>query len=354
MKLKKITKRGIQTRLLILGILFIGYLNLNMYFNYHINKELQRLKQAGEITSLDEMVKEYVRGGNNRANIYLGAGELADINRSHVPPQDGDIIKYHEKYTEEIKTALEKNQVVLDIMDRASTKSNFSFNHDYKKGFEMRIPNYLQLRSIAQILEMKAIDDISCGNYDQAVIRCTQCLALGRDIGEENGFLINHMISVAIINIGTGPLDYMMRNNIKANYTPAREQLNLIRSSFNTRFIQSLESERSAGVNFYEKLTSLEPVDGSYLEMGPLNKPYVRVLMKPYILADKLYYIKYMSNLIKQVQTNPSGEINQPELSKYYLISRIITPSIKRATEQNTKIVNICNELFDGLGNISQ
>jgi len=354
MKLAKITKKVIQTRLVILGILLIGYFNLNMYFNYHINNELERLKKAGEITSLDEMVKEYVRGGNNRGNIYLGAGELVEIDRKHLPPQDGDIMKYYEKYTEEIKTALEKNQVVLDMMDRASTKSNFSFNHDYKKGFEMRIPNYLKLRSIAQILEMKAIDDISCGNYDQAVIRCARCLSLGRDIGDENGFLINHMISVAIINIGTRPLDYMMRNNIKANYTPAREQLNLIRSSFNTRFIKSLEAERTTGVNFYEKLTSLEPLDSSYLEMGPLNKPYGRVLMKPYILADKLYYIKYMSNVIEQVQANPSGEINQPELSKYYIISKLITPSIKRAAEQNTKIVNICNELFDGLENMSQ
>ncbi len=351
MKLAKITKRGIQTRLVILGILVIGYFNLNMYFNYHINNELQRLKKSGEITTVNELVKEHVRG-NNRANLYLGAGEMVEINRSHTPRGDCDIIKYHEQYREEIKTTLEKNQVVLDIMDRASTKPNFSFNPDYKKGFEMKVPNYLQLRSVAQILEMKAIDDIACGNYDQAVIRCAQCLSLGRDIGEENGFLINHMISIAIISIGTQPLDYMMKNNIKANYTPAREQLNLIRSSWNTRLLKSLEAERASGISFYEKLTSLEPVDSSYLEMGPFNKPYGRALMKPYILADKLYYIKYMSNLIEQVRKNPSGEIKQTELSKYYIISRILTPSIKRAAEHNTKIVNSCNELFDGLGNI--
>jgi len=215
MRLAKITKRGIKTRLIILGILLIGYFNLNMYFKYHINNELQRMKKEGEIVTLNELEKEYVRS-NNRANLYLGAGEVADINRSHTPPQDSDIIKYYEKYTEEIKAALEKNQVVLDIMDRASTKSNFSLNPDYKKGFEMKVPNYLQLRAIAQILEMKAIDDITCGNYDEAVIRCAQCLTLGRDIGNENGFLINHMISLSIIRIGTAPLDYMMKNNIKA------------------------------------------------------------------------------------------------------------------------------------------
>lgn len=86
--------------------------------------------------------------------------------------------------------------------------------------------------------------------------------------------------------------------------------------------------------------------------MGPLNKRYTRILIKPYILADKLNYIKYMSNLIEQVQKNPSEELNQPELSKYYIISKMLIPSIKRAAEQNTKIINSCNELFDGLGNI--
>jgi hypothetical protein len=351
MKLAKITKNVIKTRLLILGILIIGYFNINMYFNYHINQELQRAKKEGEITTLDELVKEHVRG-NNRANLYLGAAELADINRLATPPLDGDIMKYYEKYEDQIKVELDRNQVVLDIMDRASTKSKFSFNLDYKKGFEMLVPNYLQLRKLAQTLELKAIDDISGGNYDEAVIRSTRCLALGRDISEENGCLINHMISIAIVRIGIEPLNYMMKNNIKANYTPAREQLNLIRSSWNERFIKSLEAERTAGVSFYEKLESSDVIEDSYLEMGPLNKRYTRILIKPYILADKLNYIKYMSNLIDQVQKNPSGELNQPELSKYYIISHILTPSIKRAMEQNTKIINSCNDLFDGLGNM--
>ncbi|MEQ8168466.1 MAG: hypothetical protein ABRQ38_06190 [Candidatus Eremiobacterota bacterium] len=352
MKLAKITKRGIKTRLLIIGILLITYFNINMYFNHHINSELNRLKKDGEITHLKELVRAPVRG-DNRANLYFGAGEILDIKRTAAPPLDGDIIKYYETNKDKIKVEMERNRIALDIMDRVSTKSKFSFNLDYEKGFAMKVPNYLQLRSLAQLLEMKAIDEINSGNYEQAVIRCAQCLALGRDIGEENGCLINHMISIAIIRIGTAPLDYMMKNHIVTDYRPAVEQLNLIKGSLNTGFIKSLEAERAAGINFYELLSSNEPVQDSYLELGPLSKRYSRIIVKPYILADKLYYIKYMSNLIDQVQKNPSGEINQPELSKYYIFSKILTPSIKRAAEQNTKIVNKCNELSGGLWNLN-
>jgi hypothetical protein len=308
---------------------------------------------------------------------------------------------YYRENKDKIADSLGKNQVVLDIMDKSMTFNKCNFNLDYEKGFEMTVPNYLQLRTVAYLLTMKAFDDMDKGRYEQAVLRSIQCVKMGEDIANEHGFLINDMVSIAIMKIGITPLQYMLQKNIEANYAPAVNELSSIRNSLSEYFIKSLQAERACGIDGFNKLlankapdmadftnktlsqdlisgliSTITGINVTYdgtksiknnvsvmtllsifglsdyenIKINFVNK-YTLAIVKPYVLANELNYLRSMNKLIDDVKANPEGELKRSEPKKFYIISYMIIPNMQKAQEHNVKFMKDIDELIRGFNN---
>jgi len=368
--------------LTVIAVLLVAYFNFNFSMNYKINQELNKAKKDGQITELSQLMKERVRS-DNRAPMYIAAGELADINKDYT--SEKNMIDNYQKNKEKLQEDFAKNQVVFDIMDKVSTKHQCNFNLDYEKGFQMLIPNFLQMRTLSQLLALKAFDDIEKGNYDDAVKRCTQCLSFAKDLSSEHGSLIQQMIAICIANIGMEPIKYMVKNKIEANYVPVYNELNNIKSSGMENFIKSIEAERTSGVDFYQKfyrdqeilsfigcgfsrdnvwfltLCNIFSIDSNKAQNDVtifINKTKSFILncigkiAKPYILADELSYVKYMNKLVENLKKNPDQQIICPEISKYYILSNFFIPNISKAHGRQIEVITDCSNLINEINNI--
>ena len=385
-------KRILKVITCVIIFLIASYFSLTGKFNYEIGAELGKLKKAGEITNLSDLgTKEIVRD-SNRAQLYYSAGEMVNFDSRPKGNEVKDIEAYYRENKDKIADSLTKNQTVLDIMDKSMTFNKCNFNFDYEKGFDMKAPNYLQLRNVAYLLTMKAFDDIDKGRYDQAVLRSARCIKMGGDMADEHGVLINHMVSIAIMKIGITPLQYMFQNHIEANYAPAVNELSSIRNSLSDNFIKSLQAERTCGIDGFNKLlankapdiadsandtlsknliTAIAGSNVNYdvskntknneflmtllsifglsdyenIKINFVNK-YTLVIAKPYVLASELHYIRSMNKLIDDVKANPEGELKRSEPKKFYIISYMIIPNMQKTQEHTVKIMKDIDEII--------
>ncbi|MEQ8225747.1 MAG: hypothetical protein ABRQ37_25770, partial [Candidatus Eremiobacterota bacterium] len=232
------------------------------------------------------------------------------------------------------------------------------------------------------------------GRYDQAVLRSIQCVKMGGDMANEHGFLISDMVAVAIIKIGITPLQYMLQNNINANYGTSVNELSCIRNSLGDDFIKSLQAERACGIDAFNKMlankapdiadsvndmlsedlitaiagstanydvskntknneflmTLLSMVGLSHYENIKINfvNKYTIAIAKPYLLASKLNYIRTMNKLIDNVKSNPEGKLNSVNPGKFYIISYVIVPNTQKAQERNVALMKDIDELIRG------
>jgi len=359
-----------------IAVLLITYFNINLKLSYEIKRELDYAKKDGQITELCQLERTSEKN-DNRAKLYLAAAEMVDFGDFQ---WEESIKDTYEKHKEVIREKINKNTETLELMERAMKMEKCNFNYQFEKGFDAPVPNFLRIRQTARLLALKAMLDIDEGNYDDAVVRCTQCLSLGTDLANEHGTLINHMISVAIVNIGLEPLRYMSERGIDANYGPAIEKMSYIKEKWNENFIKSLECERTMGVDAYRKVINNTPsplidelpnilnsdsnllLGSLFLTVGIGNKgtassAYLKgiiskifiAIAKPYFLSDELHYIRCMSRMIKEVKENPSGEIVYDDIYNKYMLSSILIPNISKAQGHNVKTIKDCSELIENL-----
>lgn len=338
MNYKKVIKRLLTISI----VLLVAYFNLNFYLNYQINRELNRIKSEGEIIDLSEMKGNYICK-DNRATLYIAAGEIINFdNYSSENP-----ITYYEKHEQEICAAFDENKTVLEIMEIAMTKSKCNFHLDYEKGVEMIIPNFCQLRKVAHLLSAKAIEDIKNENYPQAVERITQCLIMGKDFCNSKGGVTTHMMGINFINVASESLNYMIENKIKTDYSSVIKVMNEIKSSGNENLIKSLEIERACGIDCYKNifLQGKLIVDSSNQENIHVFSRYSRFILRPYMLADELYYIKYTSRILDKIQNFPKEEVKQEAVSDHYIFSSLVVFNMEKAFLRHQEVLNNCRKL---------
>jgi len=348
-------RKSVLKKLLIcLAVFLLLYLNLNMCLSHQIKEEIQKASMEGEITNLERVGKERVRY-NNRSLIYLAAGELVELNLTpeDFPHRDRDPGKYYRENKDRIDKELQKNEMVLALMDEAYERSECDFAIEYEKGMEMYPPGLIKLKDIAYLLSMKAMNDIESGNYDGAIKRCAQCLSMAKDVSDTR-ILIGHMIALRIIDTGIKPLKYMEKDKIHASYAPVIDELTAISKSFDKNFIQTLELERTIWIDCWKKSFNDPSMTDPYMNSSSIFYAVtwyciIHPLLKPYFLSEELYYIRYMNELIDEIQKDPSADFVQKEPSKYHIYSSRCIPNFGKAFEENRNTLLDCNELLGNL-----
>ncbi|HPZ07261.1 MAG TPA: hypothetical protein PL110_04055 [Candidatus Eremiobacteraeota bacterium] len=364
--------------------LIASYFSITGKLNYEIGQELNKVKKAGQITELSQLAKKEKVYNNNRAQLYLAASEIVDFDFYRRPGSEKKMPIYYKENKEKLISSFQKNQMVFDIMDKSMTLDKCNFNLDYEKGFGTPppIPNFLNMRKVNYLLSFKAFNDIEEGRYSDALIKINQCLNIGKSFLDENSSLLSQMMAAIFINIGMEPLFYMVENHIEADYRPVINTLSSIKNSCNENFIKSLQVERTRGMDGFKKLTNntlssveLEVFEITLIKVNKyesnsfimtflnilnikediqinltkyLNK-YTISFLKPWILADELYYVKSINKMIDILQKNPEGEVKQEEPAGYYLISSNLIPNIERAYSIVMNIKKDCKKLIGEL-----
>jgi len=237
---------------------------------------------------------------------------------------------------------LEKNKALFEIMNRAFSLEGCDFEIEYEKGVEADLPNLMNLRKTGQLLILKAIDNIEEGNYDNAVNNCAMCLLLGTDLSDTK-VVICFMTGLSLIEKAEVPLKYMLKKGFKADYEPVKTGLNTIVSSFKDNMVKTLEVERLCGINLFRSIGRRD-LPSSY-KSGTFTGPML-IIAKPYILADELYYMRYMKKIIDDMKKNPPASFQQPPVSENYVLSNLLITNLNKAFEENEDIIKECEELL--------
>lgn len=346
-KKKKLVTLSIIIGIFILGI-FLIYFSASAYINSQINKELNDIKSRGEIISLSEFKKESVPEGENRALLYKTAIENLNKTLGITYPSQGKFVEYYKYYQEnkeKIKSELGKNDKVFALMEETSMRNECNFEIDYENGMNAKLPDLLALRSIVQWMTIKAIDEMEEKNYDKALDYSSRCLLLARDMDNEN-FPVIHIVACAIIQIAIEPVNYMAENQIKANFEPVTAELELIHGSIKDNLLKSLEAERASGIDAFDKYLNLKGIDGK--PAGPLESIKI-IVAKPYYLADKLYYIRYISQGIDDIRKDNTVKAFE---DSNYTISNIIAINLPNLIKINQETDKACSELLEKLEKI--
>jgi len=256
--------------------------------------------------------------------------------------KEEDLIAYYRANKKEIKNELEKNKALFEIMNRAFSLEGCDFEIEYEKGVEADLPNLMNLRKTGQLLILKAIDNIEEGNYDNAVNNCAMCLLLGTDLSDTK-VVICFMTGLSLIEKAEVPLKYMLKKGFKADYEPVKTGLNTIVSSFKDNMVKTLEVERLCGINLFRSIGRRD-LPSSY-KSGTFTGPML-IIAKPYILADELYYMRYMKKIIDDMKKNPPASFQQPPVSENYVLSNLLITNLNKAFEENEDIIKECEELL--------
>jgi len=334
-------KRILVIILSTLCIFFLVYLTSLLYLGFQIKGEIQQIKSRGEITDFSELKRD-IPSDNNRALLYNEASVVISLNLQGIPEKEEDLIAYYRANKKEIKNELKKNKALFELMNRAFSLEGCDFEIEYEKGVEADLPNLMNLRKTGQLLILKAIDNIEEGNYDNAVNNCAMCLLLGTDLSDTK-VVICFMTGLSLIEKSRVPLRYMLKKGFKADYEPVKTRLNTIVSSFKGNMVKTLEVERLCGINLFRQIGRRD-LPSSY-KSGTFTGPML-IIAKPYILADELYYMRYMKKIIDDMKKNPPASFQQPPVSENYVLSNLLITNLNKAFEENEDIIKECEELL--------
>jgi hypothetical protein len=103
--------------------------------------------------------------------------------------------KVSEKNIDLITKIVKQNEKALSMVDKGYNKPDFQIPMHYDLGAEDRVPDFLKLRSLANLLVVAGNYERNRGDYSQAAMRYLQTLYLGQGIAK-NGTLIFGMIGI--------------------------------------------------------------------------------------------------------------------------------------------------------------
>jgi hypothetical protein len=105
------------------------------------------------------------------------------------------------------------------------------------------LPNHQNVREVAQLLSLDALDLALQGKYDEALASCEACLMLSR-VMDEDPFLIGQLIRIAVVAISNGMIQRTLSLGEASDAALARMQKAVEHQMTDLRILHSLRMER--------------------------------------------------------------------------------------------------------------
>lgn len=348
--------------------------------NAEINKELALIKEKGDtyIVVNSELIPAEVPREDNAAPYYEAAIDIVNFKYNMISPSESEEYRvYINKDIKGFEGNLKSNEDVYELLKKGYQKPKCRFDQKYERGFEMDVLNYLKIRNIAQYMAAKTFYELENGETQKAVDDCTYMIRFIRNLSTGQFLcgetLINLMIGVAGQSYIQIPMKKMAENGEKADYSALLIEIDGLLKDRENALSRSLQLERTLSLAFFDKFSYyysmgdiLEPdkqernpyfMPGAsvfynwtseifYLVETNLDSPSFfikyRLIGQPFILADKLFYLRFMKNSIKSVEDGTVEEyyknVDFKKMAKTYFIAEQLIPNVSKANWQIEKV----------------
>ncbi len=225
-------KRAIKRILIVLSILcviillaytiFRGITTLKVTSTKRaIEKEIQKIRELGEPTTVEELIPVEIPDNENAALVYNEAFNLQkELEKRYAEewkymPYDGP--KKWEEITEEqkqkIRDLLFNDSQFLkyyQLLEKASDmKCQFLKRNDYEKGVNILLPHLALMRGCSRMLAAKARLQAEEGEIDSALNTCLTGLKVSKSLIDEP-ILISRLVRIAMDSIFLGQIEEVL------------------------------------------------------------------------------------------------------------------------------------------------
>jgi len=205
---------------------FFQTVNLNLRAesasSKELAKEIQKIKDAGEPTTIEELLPPDIPDNENGALVYNQAFSLLEELKGRYKeewryiPYEGDV-----KWNEAPEAGKEKVRNLLlqdpdfarfyQLLEKASVmKCRFLRREEYQKGVGLTLPHLASLRSCARMLAARTDIRAEKDEVDNALRDCLTGLKISDSLSEEP-ILITGLVRIAIDQIALARMEEVMK-----------------------------------------------------------------------------------------------------------------------------------------------
>ncbi len=303
-----------RRRLLLIVFAFFGTVALalavvNWRGESSLEKQIAAIRAKGEPITPNELAQRFPAPPreNNAADTYGKAGEAlkpalddnhyrAKITKiSEAQPQD----RFAEELHKWMEGYLADHADALSILHEAARNPATRYDFDLGKGFEAPIPNLLQLRGSAQLLQMEAYVAAEDGDRARAADAVAAALAMDRPM-REAPTLIMQMMRLALRSMACITLKRVLPMVAFSDEQLAQLQAAVAETWDPEALTNAFIFERASGLSAFERpqlfLPQIQQADNWFPGAASLAAGVVRFSMTA--SGDRERYLKYMTDMI--------------------------------------------------------
>jgi hypothetical protein len=344
-----------------------AYVIANVAGGRALERELARIREAGEPLSLREAAPPAVPDEVNAAVLYDRAfHRLPRLERDpqslpggqpqwRVAREDERVLsdfladdpeKQRRAGRERVRQALAGTEAALDLAREAAGMPRCRFAVDWEAGAAALFPHYPRLRSLTRLLGAHAVLAAVDGKPAEAVVDLQAMIGITRHIGSEP-LLIGQLVQYACQSMALSSLNQVMRHASLSDAESRRLQETLAAVDLYPSFEGAVATERAFGLWMFDTVR-----DGgvSAEEFGTEPGSFLRLLRRlrpagePLLKWDQVHYLRLMGRQVDLARLHrhlPPAEWPEmeAEIPRYAVVSRLMLPALSAAASRRDEAV---------------
>ena len=304
-----------------------------------LGAEIERIRAAGEPTTIEEIIPLIPVGGNNAADVYQQAFSSLQLTEEEeaevvLPLPEG----MDDEWLAAARDVVARNEPCFELLDRASNMPECVFPMNWYDPYSGTFPQYAEMRHAARMLAFRSLVLAEDGKGDEALASLRAAMRMSEH-AQSNGMLIGALVGWAIQGITAARAQDVL-SAATPSVAACRETFEeLDNLDPEAAFARALRLERVV-----YGLDQTSPFRGSGL---PDEMRKGAALLALSIDYDQLAYLRSMRRQIDAVslpwprsKEESAGAYREVEADNMFLtvLSRMISPTFSRAFESMEKV----------------
>jgi hypothetical protein len=183
-------------KIVVLVVLGFAFLLSSQVFASPLDEELQKLKQAGIPTTIEELNLPVIPDSENGALVYqkvfdLMAKNKEDMVKIQSVSSYSDVSKWTEEQKKEIPLLIDRNKEIYELLAKATNIPKCRFAIRYEDGPGMPLLHLSKLRSCIRLLTVKGILETQDGKTEEGMNTLIVGFKLSQSLSDEPTLLVN-------------------------------------------------------------------------------------------------------------------------------------------------------------------
>ena len=355
-------KKARRPALFLLLMLGTAHAGFNIYASVLLQNELAQVRWKGEPLTLAEMAPAPVAEAQNAAPVYRRAAQnwqLSSVEEERMAQELWPSAAVEVVSDAEVRVLLGRNQAALELARQASALPEYRSDVDWTQTppSQILLPHYSELRKLARLLGVQAIQEARAGQND-AALNDVRAIYRMSDHLKNEPMMIGFLVARAISNIADTALDEVLQNQALSPAQARAFEASLPRTDWSAFFRRAFLAERAMNLWFFENLRS-DPVaaydslffssnfataDDSSQHLSPWFLKPLALLWSPFSKLDEVQYLRLWKQRLAALQpiqvplgqTDPTANFAD-ELPSYAIFTRSLYPAFERAYQNRDR-----------------